>query len=51
MNTLREAYKWMGKETVEPMLGNLKESLKKELDNEWENYDKTIVMTAPKDWP
>jgi ubiquinone/menaquinone biosynthesis C-methylase UbiE len=24
MNTLKEAYKWMSKEAVEPMLGNLK---------------------------
>ena len=29
MNTLREAYKWLTKEAVEPMLGNLKEALKK----------------------
>jgi len=29
MNTLREAYKWMTKEVVEPMLGNLKDTLKK----------------------
>lgn len=29
MNTFREAYKWLGKEAVEPMLGNLKEALKK----------------------
>lgn len=41
----------MGKEVVEPMLKDLKEALKKELDNEWENYDKSIVMTAPKDIP
>jgi len=29
LSTLREAYKWLGKEVVEPMLGNLKENLKK----------------------
>jgi hypothetical protein len=29
MNTFKEAYKWLGKEAVEPMLGNLKEALKK----------------------
>lgn len=33
------------------MLGNLKEALKKELDNWWESYDKTQVMSAPKDVP
>jgi hypothetical protein len=27
--TLKEAYKWLGKEVVEPMLSNLKENLKK----------------------
>ena len=51
MNTLKEAYKWLSKEVVEPMLGNLKEALKKELDNWWESYDKTIVISAPKDVP
>jgi len=39
---------WLGKEVVEPMLNNLKEGLKKELDTFWEAYDKTIVKTAPK---
>ena len=29
MNTFKEAYKWLGKEAVEPMLMNLKEALKK----------------------
>ena len=51
MTTLKEAYKWMGKEVVQPMLGNLKEAQKKELDHEWESYDKTQVMKAPKDVP
>ena len=27
--------KWLGKEVIEPMLGNLKEALKKELDTWW----------------
>lgn len=49
MNTLREAYKWLSKDVVEPMLKELKEGLKKELDTFWETYDTTIVMTAPKD--
>lgn len=49
MNTLKSAYQWLGKETIEPMLKDLKEGLKKELDTFWEAYDKTIVMTAPKD--
>ena len=51
MNTLRESYKWLGKEVIEPMLGNLKEALKKELDTWWQSYDKSHVMTAPKDIP
>jgi hypothetical protein len=29
LNTLKEAYMWLGKEVVEPMLTNLKEGLKK----------------------
>jgi len=29
MHLFKEAYKWLGKEAVEPMLGNLKEALKK----------------------
>ena len=29
MNTFKESYKWLGKEVVEPMLGNLKENFKK----------------------
>lgn len=29
MNTLKEAYKWLGKEVIEPMLITLKEALKK----------------------
>lgn len=33
------------------MLGNLKENLKKELDTWWESYDKSQVMSAPKDIP
>ena len=49
MNTLKSAYQWLGKETIEPMLKDLKEGLKKELDTFWEAYDKSIVMTAPKD--
>jgi hypothetical protein len=48
LNTLKEAYMWLGKEVVEPMLTNLKEGLKKELDTFWEGYDKSIVKTAPK---
>lgn len=49
MTTLKEAYKWIGKETVQPMLTNLKEALKKELDHDYQSYDKSQVMTAPKD--
>ncbi len=30
------------------MLGDLKESLKKELDSFWQSYDQTIVMKSPK---
>ena len=39
----------MTKEAVEPLLKDLKEALKKELDTFWEGYDKTQVMSAPKD--
>ena len=49
MTTLKEAYKWMSKEVIEPMLKDLKENLKKDLDTFWDGYDKTAVMTAPKD--
>lgn len=31
------------------MIIALKEGFKKELDTFWETYDKTIVMSAPKD--
>ena len=41
----------MTKDVVDPMLGNLKENLKKELDTWWQSYDKTQVMSAPKDIP
>ena len=41
----------MSKEVVEPMLKDIKEAQKKELDTFWESYDKTIVMKAPKDIP
>lgn len=49
MTTLKEACKWMTKEFIEPQLKDLKEGLKKELDSFWETYDKTLVMSAPKD--
>lgn len=39
----------MTKEAVEPLLKDLKEGIKKELDTFWEGYDKTQVMKAPKD--
>lgn len=29
MNNFKEAYKWLGKDVVEPMLSKLKENLKK----------------------
>ena len=51
MNTLKEAYKWMSREAVAPMLNSLKQALQKELDAWWETYDKETVMTAPKDVP
>ena len=49
LHTLKEAYKWMGKDVIEPMLKDLKENLKKELETFWEGHDKNAVMTAPKD--
>ena len=49
MHLFKESYKWLGKEAVEPMLGNLKEALKKQLDSWWESYDKRQPVTAPKD--
>ena len=39
----------MGKEVVDPLLKDLKENLKSELDKFWESHDKSQVMTAPKD--
>ena len=51
MNLLKNAYKWMSKEVVEPMLKDLKENLKKELDTFWDSYDKDTVISAPKDIP
>ncbi len=38
----------MGKDVISPMLGELKEGIKKELDAFWDSYDQTIVMKAPK---
>lgn len=29
VNVLKEAYKWLGKDVISPMLGDLKEALKK----------------------
>ena len=49
MNLLKETFKWLGKEVVDPLLKDLKENLKAELDKFWEGHDKTQVMTAPKD--
>lgn len=51
MNLLKEAYKWLSKQVVQPLIKDLKEGLKKELDTFWETYDKATVMTAPKDIP
>lgn len=36
---------------MDPLLKDLKENLKKELDSFWESHDKTQVMSAPKDVP
>jgi hypothetical protein len=47
-NIIKEAYKWLGKDVVSPMLGELKENIKKEIDAFWESYDQAIVMKAPK---
>ncbi len=33
------------------MIAALKEAIRKELDVFWDSYDKSIVMTAPKDFP
>ena len=41
--------KWLTKEVMDPLLKDLKENMKKELDTFWEGYDKTEVMKAPKD--
>lgn len=48
MNILKQAYKWLGKDVISPMLGELKENLKKEIDTFWQGYDQNIVMKAPK---
>jgi hypothetical protein len=47
-NIIKEAYKWLGKDVISPMLGELKENIKKEIDAFWESYDQTIAMKAPK---
>lgn len=48
---LKNAHKWLGKEVVDPMIDKLPDAMKKELEKFWESYDKTTVMTAPKDVP
>lgn len=48
-NLLREAYKWLSKDIVEQLTKDLKEGFKKELDIFWEGYDKTQIMSAPKE--
>lgn len=48
MIIIKEAYKWLGKDVISPMLGELKENIKKEIDAFWDSYDQTIVMKAPK---
>jgi hypothetical protein len=45
---IKEAYKWLGKDVISPMLGELKENIKKEIDAFWGTYDQTTVMKAPK---
>ena len=36
---------------MDPLLKDLKENLKKELDTFWESYDQSQTMSAPKDVP
>ena len=35
LNLLKESYKWLSKDVVDPLLKDLKENLKKELDTFW----------------
>jgi hypothetical protein len=48
VNVLKEAYKWLGKDVISPMLGDLKEALKKEIEAFWDSWDQATVMKAPK---
>lgn len=40
MNLFKSGLKWLGKDFLWPMFGDLKENMKKQLETFWEGHDK-----------
>ncbi len=46
MNVFKNGLKWLGKDFIWPLLSQLKQNMKKELETFWQSHDKKEVMKA-----